>query len=454
MKISLKFLGAAGTVTGSKTLLSVNGGKYLIDCGLFQGLKDLRLLNWRDLPLSAESLSAVLLTHAHLDHSGYLPVLVNHGFQGKIFSTEPTKALCGLLLPDAAYLAEEDALFANKHGFAKHHPALPLFNAADAQKALGHFATVDWGEKIQLDDTTYARFIQAGHLIGAGIIQINASGRMVTFSGDLGRFRFHPLVRAPQAVENTDVLILESTYGDRRHPSEDPLESLRRVIVETHSRRGHLLIPSFAVGRAQQLLFLLNELKKKNSIPDMPVYVNSPMAAKATQLLFQFEAEHSLNRKQIEAMIGSARFASTVEESKRLNDPPKPSIIISASGMASGGRVLHHLKFMSPDPRNTILFAGFQAPGTRGEAIVRGAKTVKIHGDDIPIRANIVHLETLSGHADQEELLMWLKNFKKPPAMTFLNHGEPDAREALKKKIEDELRWQVALPHDLEEFVL
>lgn len=445
-------MGAAGTVTGSKTLLSVDGRKYLIDCGLFQGLKDLRLLNWRDLPLTAKEIQAVILTHAHLDHSGYLPVLVNHGFQGKIFSTEATKALCGLLLPDAAYLAQEDAVFANKHGFAKHHPALPLFTTADAQKALGHFATVEWGEKIQLAGTTSARFIEAGHLLGAGSVQINESGRLITFSGDLGRFRFHPLVRAPQAVDNTDILILESTYGDRRHPAEDPLESLRRVIMETYSHRGHLLIPSFAVGRAQQLLFLLNELKKKNSIPDMPVYVNSPMAAKATQLLFQFEAEHSLNRKQVEELIGSARFASTVEESKRLNDPPKPSIIISASGMATGGRILHHLKFMAPDPRNTILFAGFQAPGTRGEAIIRGAKTVKIHGDDIPIRAQIIHLETLSGHADQEELMLWLKNFKKPPAMTFLNHGEPDAREALKKKIEDELHWQVALPRDLEEF--
>lgn len=454
MKISLKFLGAAGTVTGSKTLLAVNDRKYLIDCGLFQGLKDLRLLNWRDLPLSADEIDAVILTHAHLDHSGYLPVLVNHGFQGKIFATEATKALCGLLLPDAAYLAEEDALFANKQGFAKHHPALPLFSAADAQKALGHFATVGWGEKIPLTETTAARFLSAGHLIGAGTVQINASGRLLTFSGDLGRFRFHPLVGAPQAPESSDILILESTYGDRRHPPEDPLESLRRVIVETFGRRGHLLIPSFAIGRAQQLLFLLNELKKKNTIPDMPVYVNSPMAAKATQLLFQFEKEHSLDRKQVEAMINAARFASTVEESKKLNDPPKPSIIISASGMASGGRVLHHLKFMAPDPRNTILFAGFQAPGTRGEAIVRGAKTVRIHGEEIPIRAQVVHLETLSGHADQEELLLWLKHFKKPPAMTFLNHGEPDAREALKKKIEEELHWAVTLPNDLEEFTL
>lgn len=454
MKIHLQFLGAAGTVTGSKTLLHIDNASYLIDCGLFQGLKKRRLLNWRKLPLTESSLRAVLLTHAHIDHSGYLPVLIQHGFKEKIFSTPATKALCDILLPDAAYLQEEDAKFANKHGFSKHQPALPLFTHEDAEATLALFKTVEWEKTLELQENLTATWFEAGHILGASFIQLNISGTRVLFSGDLGRMDC-PVMHPPHTPPETDYLILESTYGNRKHPEDDPLLALQKIIDRTLKRGGSVVIPSFAVGRSQQMLYYIHQLKLSGKLAkDVPVYLDSPMATKATKLFCDFHDAQALTQEECMNMVREVTFVSTQEESKKINNPEKPSIIISASGMATGGRVVHHLKFLAPDEKNTILFIGFQAPGTRGEALLHGAKHIKIHGEQIPVRAEIASIESLSAHADQDEIMTWLRSFPKAPKMTFLNHGEDESRKALKEKIEQELHWKVSIPEDLEEISL
>lgn len=451
--MKLTFLGATETVTGSKYLLEAEGKKILIDCGLFQGLKNLRLKNWAPLPFDAGSLDAVILTHAHIDHSGYLPLLVKKGFKGPIYSTEATKALCEILLPDSGYLQEEDARYANKHKFSKHAQALPLYSEEDALASISSFKTVPWQREISLSSHLSFSFHPVGHILGAAFIELHIAGRRIVFSGDLGRQR-NCIMPPPTSPLKSNYLVVESTYGNRLHPSEDPQESLKNLINKTIQRGGTVLIPAFAVGRAQELLYLISQLKATYEIPDVPVYLNSPMAIRATRLFCDFVGEHALTPEECEKMSKTAKYITSVEESKHLNEQTEPSIIISASGMATGGRVLHHLKSLAPDPKNLILFAGFQAAGTRGEAMIHGTEAVKIHGVMVPVHAEVACLDTLSAHADASEILSWLKTFNHAPERVFITHGEPLACEALRKKIEEELKWPCTVPMYLESYEL
>lgn len=451
--MKLQFIGATGTVTGSKYLLSIGGKHILIDCGLFQGLKVLRLRNWRPLPIKPTAIDAVVLTHAHIDHSGYLPLLVKNGFRGKIYATPATRDLCRILLPDAGRLQEEDAAFANKYRFSKHSPALPLYTEADARVSLKFFETVSWRKKVSLSRHASFEFQPAGHILGASFVRISGSGRMITFSGDLGRPK-RQIMPAPTPLTSTDYLIVESTYGDRVHPSADPREALKKRINQTIRRGGIVLIPAFAVGRAQEILFLIGEMKRAGQIPNVPVYLNSPMAVEATRIFDRHRGELVLTERQWEEVRNVARFVTSKEESQDLNTLREPAIIVSASGMVTGGRILHHLKFLAPNPRNLILFVGYQAAGTRGEALVKGNDHIKIHGQRVPVRAEVVMEENLSAHADSNEILAWLKGFSEPPRMTFITHGEPLASEALRLRIEEELRWPCEVPDYLETFTL
>lgn len=453
MSVKLSFLGGVGTVTGSKYLLEAAGVRVLVDCGLFQGFKQLRLRNRAPLPFDPRNLRAVVLTHAHLDHSGYLPLLVRNGFSGPVLATEATRDLCGILLPDSGHLQERDADFANRHGFSKHHPALPLYTARDGEAALEKFVTVQFREQRRVADGLSVRFLPAGHILGAAIVEARAGGLTVVFSGDLGR-PGNPIMVDPTPVTHADYLLVESTYGDRRHDGHDPESELEAVINRTAARGGTVLVPAFAVGRAQALLFHIERLKAARRIPDLAVYLDSPMAIDASELFCRHAGEHRLTAAQCRTACSVARYVRGAEESKALDDDPMPKIIISASGMATGGRVLHHLKHYAPDARNTVLFAGFQAGGTRGAAMTAGAESVKIHGAYVPVRAEVANLQSLSAHADAEEIMAWLGLFAKPPRLTFITHGEPAASDALRLRIEEELDWPCMVPEHREEVVL
>lgn len=448
--MQIQFLGATGTVTGSKYLVSSDSTSILIDCGLFQGYKQYRLRNWERLPIAPSSVDAVVLTHAHIDHSGYIPLLVRNGFQGKIYCSEATYDLCKILLPDSGHLQEEEAAFANRHGFSRHHPALPLYTEEDARAALKSFRPIPFGKRQDLGGGMSAELSLAGHILGAAIVSLRVGDRTVTFSGDLGRSD-DLVMLPPTPVEQTDYLVVESTYGNRKHDTEDPMAMLGRVIRETAARGGVTVIPSFAVGRAQALLYCIEQLKQAGEIPAiLPVYLDSPMAINATALYRKHRHEHRLSPGQCEAMCHAARVVNTPEESMMLDRQRVPMVIIAASGMATGGRVLHHLKAFAPDPRNTILFAGFQAGGTRGAAMVGGADSVKIHGAYVPVRAQVSYLRNLSAHADADEILAWLSHFNFAPKKTFITHGEPDAADALRKRIEEKLGWRCSVPEYLE----
>ena len=453
MKIKLQFIGATGTVTGSKFLLSVDKGNYLVDCGLFQGLKKLRRMNWETLPIEPSDITSVVLSHAHVDHSGYIPLMVKRGFKGVVFATHATRSLCQILLPDAGYLQEEDAEYANKHEFSRHRPALPLFTEKDARESLASFKSIAWDTKVPLSRNVSFQFLEAGHIIGASLVQFNCSGRIVTFSSDLGR-QSTLTMNPPKEIRKSDYLVLESTYGNAFHPKNDPYVELKNIINKTIKRGGIVLIPAFAVGRTEKLLLLLSRLRENKDIPDVPIYVNSPMASRATKVFCTFHVQNALTSDECSHLLRVAHFVSTTEESKNLSKRKDPAIIISASGMATGGRVLHHLKRLVTDPKNTILFVGFQAAGTRGEALVNHSKHIKIHGESIPVKAKVKVLETLSAHADQDEIITWLKSFEKPPKTTFLTHGEPDACIALKERIEEELHWNVQIPDYLDSYEL
>ncbi|MDR6520718.1 MULTISPECIES: MBL fold metallo-hydrolase RNA specificity domain-containing protein [Variovorax] len=440
----IDFLGGTGTVTGSKYLLSHGGRRLLVDCGLFQGLKQLRLRNWDVLPVDPASIDAVLLTHAHIDHSGFVPRLVRLGFKGTVYCTKATLELCELLLPDSGRLQEEDADYANRHGHSKHKPALPLYTEQEARAALGRFEAVDFGQECSPWPGWSWQLARAGHILGAGSLRVGWGGASILFSGDLGRSQ-DLLMRPPEVARPAEYVVMESTYGDRRHPTADTLTELAGVINRTAARGGIVLIPAFAVGRAQTLLHCIHLLKDAHRIPDMPVYLNSPMATDATRIYRKHCDEHRLSAQQCATMLGKTIVVNTVEESIRLNTLAFPSIIVSASGMATGGRVLHHLKAYAPDARNTILFAGFQAAGTRGAAMVAGAEAVKIHGAYVPVRAEVANLETLSAHADREELLAWL-DAQQAPRRVFVTHGEPVAADALRLAIEERHGWPCTVP--------
>ncbi|WP_300392770.1 MBL fold metallo-hydrolase [Henriciella sp.] len=441
----ITFLGGVGTVTGSKYLVETEGKRILVDCGLFQGFKQLRLRNWKPLPVDPAEIDIVLLTHAHIDHSGYIPLLVRNGFKGAIHCTEPTKALCEILLPDSGHLQEREADYANRKGFSRHHPALPLYTQANAEKCLKQFRTHDFSEAIPLFDGVHVTFKGAGHILGAASIILKTPHNTIIFSGDLGRYN-SPIMHDPAVVRDADYLLLESTYGDETHPGINPEEALEAILNRTLGRGGTVVIPSFAVGRAQSLLFHISRLQASQRIPLVPVYLDSPMAIDATELFVRFAEAHKLSQAEARAACGVADYVHNGDESRKLDNDDTPKIIISASGMATGGRVLHHLKAYAPDPRNTILFAGYQAGGTRGAAMLAGATRIKIHGAYHAVRAEVQNLHMLSAHADADELMRWAGNFTQAPRETFLVHGEPAASDALRLRIAEELGWQVTVP--------
>ena len=452
-RFRLQFLGATGTVTGSKYLLHAGDHRVLVDCGLFQGWKQLRLKNWAELPFPPHSLDAVLLTHAHIDHSGYLPVLGKRGFRRRIYCTHGTRALAEILLVDAAHLQEEEANFANKHRFSRHQPALPLFTADDARAVCRHLAPVDYGHRIEVAKGLTACWRPNGHIIGSASIELDHAGVNIAFSGDVGRMS-DPLMRPPTPIVAADYVVVESTYGDRLHPASDTAATLREVVARTVARGGSVLIPAFAVGRAQVILFHLYQLRQRGELPQVPIYINSPMAIDATEIYREFAGEHKLSERDYSAMCQMAKFVRTPDESKQLCQQKAPMIVISASGMATGGRVLHHLVQMAPDERNTILFTGFQSGGTRGATLVSGADVVKIFGEYVPVRAEVVNLETMSAHADYEELLQWLSGFRRAPRHVFVTHGEPSAADALRRKIGERFGWSCSVPEYRDEVVL
>lgn len=397
------------------------------------------------LPVDPASIHAVVLTHAHIDHSGYLPVLVKQRFSGPVFCSAATRDLCGILLPDAGFLQEEEAQYANRHGYSKHTPALPLYTRLDAKHALTHLVPIEYEKRHDVGDGLTVRLDPSGHLLGAAYVSLTSAGTTVTFSGDLGR-PHDPIMKPPATIEAPDYLVVESTYGDRVHDPSDPETALAAIINRTATRGGVVIIPAFAVGRAQTVLFYVSRLKASKRIPDLPVYLNSPMAVDATGIYGAHVREHRLTPEQWRAMGHNVHVVGDVMESKRLNTREGPMIIISASGMATGGRVVHHIKAFAPDPKNTILFVGYQVPGTRGAALVAGARSVKIHGAYVPVNAEVAAMNNISAHADADEIMAWLKALRTPPRQTYITHGEPAAADALRLRIEEELGWPCRVP--------
>lgn len=450
---TLQFLGAAGGVTGSKYLFSHGDDQLLIDCGLFQGLKELRLRNWAPVPLDFSRLRAVVLTHAHVDHSGYLPRIVAKGFRGPVYATPGTCDLLRVMLPDAAHLQEEEARYANHKGYSKHAPALPLYTVADAERTLKLLQPTRNGDGIEVAKGVTLNFGRVGHILGAGSARLTfaSNGSKVSFvdSGDLGRYD-RPILKDPEAGGSADWLLVESTYGNRLHPKDSEAE-LRQVIKDVAEQRGCLLIPAFAIGRTQELIYIIRKMEDEGTIPAMPVYVDSPMGIEATEIYSRHASEHDFEMAQLRSEnrnpIRSRHLimAKTPEQSKKINGMGGPMIIISASGMATGGRVLHHLKHRLPDPKTTVLLAGYQAEGTRGRLLQDGAREIKMLGELITVRAKVKVLDGFSAHADQGEILRWLRTFERAPRMTYIVHGEPAGATALAQVIREQLRWPVEI---------
>ncbi len=451
---SLTFLGAAGTVTGSKHLIDFGDRRVLVDCGLFQGLKELRLRNWAPFPVDATRIDAVVLTHAHLDHCGYLPRLVSQGFRGRIFCTPGTHDLCTIVLPDSAHLQEEEARHANKHGYSKHQPSLPLYTQLDAARTLTRLQPVGYNRPVPVVPGVDVEFINAGHLLGSAYARLRIGDRAVLFGGDLGRYG-RPILPDPTPVDRADVVLVESTYGDRLHEPDDDGARLAAIVNGSVARGGKLIIPSFAIGRVEEVIYWLKRLEEQKKIPALPVYVDSPMAAGALQFYRErlSELDPELNRNQREVYaFSTARMTivEDVEQSKAVTASREPSIVIAASGMATGGRVLHHLVVALPDSKNTVLFVGYQAAGTRGRVLCDGAREVKMQGRMVSVAASIERLDSMSAHADAGEIMRWLSGFSQPPTMTYLVHGEPVALRALAAKIQAELHWPVHIAQHLE----
>ena len=468
----IQFLGAAGTVTGSKHLINTgdpsgkSGFQVLVDCGLFQGLKEWRERNWRDTPVPAREIDAVILTHAHLDHCGWIPRLVKEGFRGPIYATPATIDLCGIILPDSGHLQEEDAAFYNKTKTSKHDPALPLYTLEESQASLQYFKPVQVGQDVRLSPELSFRFVRAAHILGSCMAEITLStdgqSRRMLFTGDIGRVRDQQIApgkvvhSGPTEGETADIVVMESTYGNREHPKDDPLPELAELISDTAKRGGSVVVPAFAIERTQKFIFILKHLIEEGQIPHLPVFCDSPMAIQAVQIFLKHDEEYSDETRDMIQKYGSPlrwpgfSFASTPEESKKINAVLTPCIIISSSGMVTGGRIMHHLAQRLPDPKNLVLFIGFQAPGTRGFAIKSKAAEVKIYGENVPIRAQVAALEQFSDHADPPELLEWLHTFRNQPATTYLVHGEPDASSQLRDLMEKELGWNVQVASYLE----
>jgi len=443
--MNLAFYGAAGTVTGSKYLLTNSNKKVLVDCGLFQGLKTLRQRNWEDPPFDIAEIDAVVLTHAHIDHTGYLPVLSKKGYRGPVYCTPATRDLCGIMLPDSGHLQEEEAHYLTRHKYSKHDPALPLYTREDAENCLKLIRTVPFDEDFDLGQGLRFRYSRAGHILGSAWVTFMQDGFRVVFSGDVGR-QDDPIMRPPVPIENADVLLCESTYGDRLHPETHPAVMLRDVIRRTAKRGGTVVIPAFAVGRTQALLHIISELHKAGEIPNIPVFLNSPLAIDATNIYCEHAGEHKLNEQMCGDMFHIAEFVRSEEASRALNSRDDSAVILAGSGMATGGRVVHHLRMLLPDAANTVLLAGFQAPGTRGEALQNHADEVKIFGEYVPVRAEVVELQAMSAHADYQELLAWLSSIRSKPKRVFITHGEPASADAFRKKADRRFGWRAEVP--------
>ena len=441
----LRFLGAAETVTGSRYLVETGEARVLVDCGLFQGWKKLRERNWAPLPLSPSSLDAVVLTHAHIDHSGYLPRLASAGFSGPVHCTRGTRDLLHILLPDAGHLQEEEARHANLRGYSKHRPALPLFTRAQAERCLEQLVPAPYGERFEVAPGVSARFTRAGHIVGAACLELRAGEVTIAFTGDVGR-PGDPIMKPPDPLGPADYLVTESTYGDRRHPAEVVNGVVERVVNQTAERKGVLLVPAFAVGRAQHLLHILSQLRRDRRIPDLPVFLDSPMAIDATGLFCEHREDHLLGEEECRRMCAGVQYTRTADESKAIDRASGPMIVSSASGMATGGRVLHHLRRFLPEETTTVLFTGYQPAGTRGRSLVDGADEVKIHGQYVPVRARVVQIESLSAHADYREMLDWLARGSLAPRGVFVTHGEPSAADAFRRLLRDRFGWDAQVP--------
>jgi metallo-beta-lactamase family protein len=460
--VSLTFLGATGTVTGSRYLVEAHGTRILIDAGLFQGKKELRLRNWEPFPVPAASLSAVILTHAHIDHTGFLPRLTREGFRGPTLATPPTARLLRVVLPDAAHLQEEEARFANKVGSSRHAPALPLFTVRDAQEALRTIAPVPFGQTYTLKPGIEFRYHRQGHILGAAAVELRVKvggGEYMTvyFSGDVGRYDV-PILREPEPYPGSTYLVVESTYGNRLHDPGDPRDQLAEAVNEAAARKGVILVPAFAIDRTQELLYFLRELVEDQVIAPLPIFLDSPMAREATVAYRSCALEHdaemrALVREGVDPLVPpNFQIVGRVDESKRLNALTGPALVISASGMATGGRILHHLKHRLPDPATTVVFAGFQAEGTRGRRLLEGEAEVKIFGEMVPVRAQVRSIPSLSAHADADELTIWASRAATPPTRVFVTHGEPEASQALADRFASRFGWDCVLP-TLEETV-
>ena len=453
MSVRVTFLGAAGTVTGAKFLLDADRARVMLECGQFQGLRQLRERNWRGLPVPPDSIDAVLLSHAHIDHSGYLPRLVRDGYRGPIHCSPGTADLVRIMLPDAARLGEEEAEFRNRQGRSRHQPALPLFTSEDAAAALRQLSPIEFGRRFAPARGVEAELLPSGHILGASIVAVATSGRRLVYSGDLGRYDV-PVMRDPVVVDAADALLVESTYGNREHPHDDGTAMLVRAVTRAVEQRGVLLIPAFAVGRTQDVLYLLRELEAAGRIPKIAVHLDSPMGTSVTALYARYRDEHDDAARKVAAGGGELfapagfRISRTVDDSKRLNVLEEPAIVIAGSGMAAGGRILHHLRRRLPDPRTTVLFVGYQAAGTRGRLLRDGAETLRIFGEEVPVRATIMATDALSAHADRSEILRWLRGFKRPPTVTWAVHGEPDAAASLREAIARELGWNARVAAD------
>jgi metallo-beta-lactamase family protein len=461
MDVSVQFLGGAGSVTGSRYLLHIGNFRVLLDCGLFQGLKQLRERNWHEFPVDPVTIDAVIISHAHIDHTGYLPKIVKEGFKGPIYCTEATADLMEILLLDSAHLQEEEAEYAAKKGYSRHQKPEPLYNTEDAKAVFSLISTTPFGKRISIDSHVEVIFSDAGHLLGAAITELFIKGdtneKKIVFSGDLGRSS-DIMLNPPTPITEADVLFIESTYGNKDNPAYDPASDLGRVVNETHAAGGVLLIPAFAVGRTQVLLYYLHKLMKEDKIPDIPVYIDSPMAISVTYLYYKFPQYHKVVfDKQVlaaEMETNMLVFVKTANHSKTLNDITSNAIIISSSGMMTGGRVVHHMFRRLRNSQDTILVAGFQAEGTRGRDLVDGKPHIKIFGENVPVNCKVANMKSLSGHADREELFKWMKNFRTAPKMVFPIHGEGNDLVAYAQAIRDRMKWNVILPKYLETVVL